>query len=43
MIRLLFVLLGYLFGLIQAGYIYGKIVGVDLEKTGSGNTGSGCR
>ena len=40
MIRLLLVLIGYVFGLFQTGWFYGKIVGVDLTKEGSGNTGA---
>lgn len=38
--RLLFVLAGYIFGLFQTGWLYGKITGVDLTKVGSGNTGA---
>mgnify|MGYP000532629872 FL=1 len=33
--RLICVLVGYVFGLIQTGYIYGKKNGVDLEKRGA--------
>ena len=40
MLRLLFVVIGYAFGLFQTGYIYGKIVHRDLKKEGSGNTGA---
>ncbi len=40
MLRLLFILIGYVFGLFQTGYIYGKIVHRDLKKEGSGNTGA---
>ena len=40
MLRLLFVLIGYIFGLFQTGYFYGKLKGVDLKKEGSGNTGA---
>lgn len=29
-----------MFGIIQTGYIYGKINGVDIRKLGSGNTGA---
>ena len=32
--------IGYLFGLIQTGYIYGKLNGIDIRKTGSGNAGT---
>lgn len=38
--RLLCVVIGYLFGLIQTGYIYGKINKVDIRKHGSGNAGT---
>ena len=38
--RLLCVAIGYLFGLIQTGYIYGKIKNVDIRKHGSGNAGT---
>ena len=38
--RLICVLIGYAFGLIQTGYIYGKKNGVDLRKKGSGNAGT---
>ena len=40
MVRLLCVLIGYLFGIIQTGYIYGKINHVDIRKHGSGNAGT---
>lgn len=32
--------IGYMFGLIQTGYIYGKINKVDIRKHGSGNAGT---
>lgn len=38
--RLLCVIIGYLFGLIQTGYIYGKINKIDIRKHGSGNAGT---
>ena len=38
--RLICVLVGYVFGLIQTGYLYGKKNGVDLRKKGSGNAGT---
>ena len=38
--RLLCVVIGYLFGLIQTGYIYGKIKNIDIRKHGSGNAGT---
>lgn len=40
MIRVLFIVVGYLFGLFQTGYFYGKKTGTDLKKSGSGNTGA---
>ena len=38
--RLICLAIGYLFGLIQTGYIYGKINHVDIRKHGSGNAGT---
>lgn len=38
--RFICLLIGYAFGLIQTGYIYGKMKGVDIRKEGSGNAGS---
>lgn len=38
--RLLCVVIGYLFGLIQTGYIYGKIKKIDIRNHGSGNAGT---
>lgn len=38
--RLLCVVIGYLLGLIQTGYIYGKINKIDIRKHGSGNAGT---
>ena len=38
--RLLCVVIGYLFGLFQTGYIYGKIKKIDIRKHGSGNAGT---
>ena len=38
--RFICVAIGYLFGLIQTGYIYGKINRVDIRKHGSGNAGT---
>lgn len=38
--RLLCVVIGYLFGLIQTGYIYGKIKSIDIRNHGSGNAGT---
>jgi glycerol-3-phosphate acyltransferase PlsY len=38
--RIICLLLGYAFGLIQTSYIYSKAKGVDIRKMGSGNAGS---
>ena len=38
--RLLCILIGYAFGLIQTGYIYGKLQKIDIRKHGSGNAGT---
>lgn len=38
--RLICIAIGYVFGLIQTGYIYGKIRNVDIRKHGSGNAGT---
>lgn len=38
--RLLCVLIGYAFGLIQTGYWYGKLHHIDIRKQGSGNAGT---
>ena len=38
--RFICLLIGYAFGLIQTGYIYGKMKGVDIRKEGSGNAGT---
>ena len=35
--RIISVLIGYAFGLIQTGYLYGKTQHVDIRKQGSGN------
>ena len=40
MIRLIVFLIGYVFGLIQTGYIYGKMKGIDIRQQGSGNAGT---
>ena len=39
MIRLVCILIGYVFGLFQSSYIYGKLHGIDIKKHGSGNAG----
>ena len=38
--RLICLIIGYVFGLFQTGYIYGKTQGIDIRKHGSGNAGS---
>ncbi len=38
-IRIICLIIGYLFGLFQTGVIYGKLNNFDLRKSGSGNSG----
>lgn len=38
--RFLCIVIGYIFGLFQTGYIYGKMHGVDIRQSGSGNAGA---
>ncbi len=38
--RLISIGIGYLFGLFQTGYIYGKLHHIDIRKYGSGNAGT---
>ena len=38
--RLICVIIGYIFGLFQTGYIYGKLHHIDIRKQGSGNAGT---
>ncbi len=38
--RLAALAIGYVFGIFQTGYIYGKLHGVDIRQQGSGNTGT---
>ena len=40
MIRLLLFVIGYGIGLIQMGYLYGRMKGIDIRKEGSGNSGA---
>jgi glycerol-3-phosphate acyltransferase PlsY len=40
MIRLACVLIGYVFGLFQTGYLYGRMKGIDIREHGSGNAGT---
>ena len=38
--RIASLLIGYIFGLFQTAYIYGKSKGIDIRKEGSGNAGT---
>lgn len=38
--RLICVVIGYVFGLFQTSYIYGRMHGIDIRKHGSGNAGT---
>lgn len=38
--RVICLVMGYVFGLFQTGYIYGKCKGIDIRRFGSGNSGS---
>ncbi len=40
MVRIICILVGYCFGLIQTAYIYGKMNGIDIRTVGSGNAGT---
>ena len=40
MIRIVCVLIGYVFGLFQTAYFYGKAHGIDIRQYGSGNSGT---
>ena len=40
MMRVLLILVGYVFGLFQTGYLYGKAKGIDIRTKGSGNAGA---
>ena len=40
MLRIVCLLIGYGFGLIQAGYLVGKMYKIDIRKEGSGNSGA---
>jgi len=40
MIRIICLIIGYAFGLIQTSYIIGKIHGIDIRQHGSGNAGT---
>lgn len=38
--RIICLAMGYVFGLFQTGYLYGRAKGIDIRKYGSGNSGS---
>lgn len=38
--RLLCLIIGYVFGLFQTAYIYGRLNGIDIREHGSGNSGT---
>lgn len=40
MVRVICLIIGYCFGLIQTSYIYGRINGIDIRQYGSGNAGT---
>ncbi len=40
MIRILAVLIGYVFGMFQTAFFYGKLKGIDIREHGSGNAGT---
>ncbi|MGN1267862.1 MAG: glycerol-3-phosphate 1-O-acyltransferase PlsY [Dorea sp.] len=40
MVRIICLVIGYIFGLFQTGYIYGKLYKVDIRTMGSGNAGT---
>ncbi len=39
-VRVICILVGYVFGLLQTGYLYGKMKNVDIREFGSGNSGT---
>lgn len=39
-VRILCIVIGYCFGLIQTAYLYGKAHGIDIREHGSGNSGT---
>ena len=38
--RIICIVIGYILGLFQTGYIYGKLHNVDIRQYGSGNAGT---
>ena len=43
MIRIVCLLIGYVCGLFQTSFIYGKMHGIDIRNYGSGNAGTTMR
>ncbi len=39
-VRVICIVIGYLFGMIQTAFFYGKLKGIDIRKHGSGNAGT---
>ena len=39
-IRIVCIVIGYLFGTVQTAYFYGRMKGIDIRKHGSGNAGT---
>ena len=40
MFRIICILIGYVFGMFQTSYFYGKVKGIDIREHGSGNAGT---
>ena len=40
MVRVICLAIGYVFGLFQTAYIYGRMNGIDIREYGSGNAGT---
>lgn len=40
MVRIICIIIGYVFGLFQTAYIYGRMNGIDIRTVGSGNAGT---
>ena len=40
LVRIICILIGYLFGMFQTAFFYGKLKGIDIRKHGSGNAGT---
>ena len=39
LLRIVCLVIGYLFGMVQTAYFYGRWKGIDIRKHGSGNAG----